>query len=448
MSMQFEDLKWDDLMTRASGKEDMIPELKGHLTPLLRDLRTVRTLYVNQRIPDVRLMSIDLENLTAGVDMLAQLRKASVDEERLTNGVSDLNLLIANMRERTSNLISAKVTEMSTHTSVSVGGMSVLVTKPVRSDIPHAPGATPTPQLVLSTPIGKPGIPATVSGEFLCAELVQETKFEHASPAVYLLPDGESMEIPKGQGLTVWSGLSKDALRQVSDKAVWEGFSAESAREILANSAYRLEAISEDTQLHGPCFVSESKGPQGLLFKNLGFEQFGRKPMHGVDSLDLMMVMLISSFLSVAMLLPLAYASHLLENNPNSLLGWGIRVSFFGLVTCGVLKLFMDLYRERFVTSGGVPSRIFRSLWNWNVRKRACKNGIVSQKNTSIIKKRWHELGPIRSTLHLLRGKNTVYGPPKRDYNYEDYYFLSRPLMFDQSGKMMLYAGGNKFVSQ
>lgn len=381
--------KIDKLGLPETGSRDLDEAVTGLMTELL----AVRKLYGNQRINDVRLFSVDLDNVVTGISMLSKAHNAGVSGEHVRQATEDMTSLVRDMRARTGAVVREKLDEMVIHTSVSAGrlGETQMVTPAEISITRVLPWKTYPEQSEGMGMFGKSGVHARVSGRFLSAELAPDTKFYHLSATPHFLPKGEMIKINKGEAVAVWEADRGEKLSMVIARPVW-----------------RVEPTDDEIYVYGPAFLSEIKGSGTALSDNFGFRQLGRKAVTKLDVGANEYVMAHGSFWMIS--ISLITIAALAMNDPKVML---IAVA---CMFASLTKWVTDYHREGCVISGGLFSRLTRAAWNWNVRRKAKKHGLISQKNNSWADLTWERTSIPRLLISGLIRIKRQYDPAPTQY--------------------------------
>lgn len=253
MTLTIRDMQWEKFVEMALARERMFPELDGAISSLFMELRSVWALYADTRVPDRRLFSVDIENLADGLEMLTDLRKAGVHDERMTDALGNVISLARNMQMRAKALIEDKINAAVIHTSVASLGLKSMTpahtpnTPIVLTDAEtHASeGAGSRPMSLAMSDIGLSG---RVSGEFVFGKLSEDDKFKHVKTDLFFLPANRVLTV-----------------REDEVVALWAGHAHLSTSDVLRNKTYRIEPGTSPIEIHGPVFVSQVVSARKIL---------------------------------------------------------------------------------------------------------------------------------------------------------------------------------------
>ena len=256
MSLNAADMEWEILAQRAQARLALLPEFNPGLPNLIGDLRAVRDLYAKTRLPDRKLLGIDLENLAIGLDSLAELRAKKPDLD--TSSISsDLMTLLADMSARASHLLAQKVEALATHSAAAALGLTpvdpALAPAPKELDNSLTLEAHGTHAPLASTLLGASGLEARIKGPLLFAPLAEHHhgRMAHVSPDIFALPAGRMMTVEPNQAVILWGSKAEDP-----------------TLDTLRGPAWRIESQDQALEIYGPALLSRPLNPQPILAKN------------------------------------------------------------------------------------------------------------------------------------------------------------------------------------
>lgn len=354
MSLRVQDTKWESLMQRVAEKEKAFPEFGDALSTLIRGMRTVKSLYGAQRISDVRLFSIDLDNLVQSVDMLSHAKSSGVDNEKLADSIGNVRSLIADMDQRVEGLVNDKLTEMRVHTAVAIGGLTPqkvehfeppVVENSISTDLHHE-----------FENFGDETVTAKISGKFLSAEFIPAHRIKHVKSNICFLPEGRAMQISHGEAIAIWAGKEGDLVKDV-----------------MSHRVYRVEPVEGNMVILGPAFISEVADTSNVLIKNLGFSAIPPRTKT-VQYLDSFQMILLS--LGMVAFLLMRFGVQALENKFSQ---EQITPVYLFMALFSILNLYWIVIalRGKRLLSGGRLNNFSRRVMNQALNRRAHSHGLI-----------------------------------------------------------------------
>lgn len=261
--MKTDDISWEILTQRIASTEKLFPELDGAASAMIADLNRVRGLYGDARVPDRRLLGLDVENVASSLDMLASLRKADVHEDEMAQSLTDLRALIVDMQARARSLIHDKLQDVLVHTTVASLGLrndpmpEIKIVKPIVMDKDETSASSKVSKTArpICLAFDDRELGGRIDGEFKFAKIAETDKFSHVDPNIFFLPAGRALTVNTDEVVALWPGK--------------EGVSTE---DVLTKTAYRMEPSDAPVQVHGPVFVSQVKSRKRFLHAHDGFK--------------------------------------------------------------------------------------------------------------------------------------------------------------------------------
>lgn len=378
MSMSTRDIDWEILSKKILERETLFPNLDGRVSAAISDMRTVWALHADRRFPDRRLFGLDLENLASGLDMLTELARAGVQDERMDEGVRDVRALARDMQARARAIIDDRLTDTLVHTSVASLGL--------RSTEPH-PESASAQAIVLkesetqtaenrhapltSIAISAPGVGGRILGEFASARVVDEVKFKHVKPDLFFLPAGRVLTVSIGEAV-----------------ALWQGETGEPVPDVLKKPAYRIEPISDVVEVEGPVFVSQTAIADPFISKHDHFTVEEAPNQFGENFFDfyasLLMPLMGTGIIFMAKQIITSAEAQMLEADPNYVSPFGDVAPlmqgalYFGGFACTLGILLTLIKMGRGMQAKENPIRTFmRARRNKKIIKLSQKYGVV-----------------------------------------------------------------------
>lgn len=248
MMVKTDDLSWEIHANRITDSERVFPEMDNAATSLMSNLRSVRRLYGDDRIPDRRLFGLDIANLADGLSRLADLRQAGITDPKLTQGLIDMKRLAEDMRSRAQEMIHARVEDALTHTSIATLKLrdtpveiTLSATPPTVLSDSETQNVSGRMRVLISDVLSAPKIGGQITGEWRQAQIENPLTTRHVSREIFFLPENRVLSVEAGQSVILWEGAPGDPVIDV-----------------LQRSAYQIESVSGDVQIQGPVFVSQA----------------------------------------------------------------------------------------------------------------------------------------------------------------------------------------------
>lgn len=363
--MKPEDLSWEINARRIEDFQGAFPELDGITDALISDLRSVRRIYGEARIPDRRLFQIDLSNLAFGLARIASLRAEAVDEDKISQAITDMCALATDMRTRSQVLIDDMISDTLMHTSVATLGLKNEMAPQKRAsahpmrlredDTQEAYARDRTHTAVI---LDTEGVGGKMAGEVATAQIVDPCHSAHVHQNIFFLPEGRILTVGEGEAV-----------------ALWEGQPDQSIAEVLENAAYRIEATSGMIEIQGPVFISKVASGMRVLdgMNGLTLMPKAHTPMSPIVSI----FRIAAGFTMVQMMMMISWAMETTPD-PQSLPAWlttavPLTAAYFVITGFNRVKMFKDGHTSR----EKKLHKLTRVIWNLRVRKRAKINGLL-----------------------------------------------------------------------